>query len=247
MEVLNALLGQGIPALPCTVSLYPYVVFAESIRPGLATNVAAGRDEETRDVAAFQKLTTADLAHLILSPAGLEAAIGMAALNSALDVSPIENRLQQVNAFDVLLKRGKNKNMSIIGHFLFVEQLKKAGIARNLWVFELKPKTGDDLLPEHIPEYVPESDIVLMSGTTLIHHSFDAIRKYFSKSYNMMVGPSTPLSPVLFEFGIHMISGTLVSDAALAKKSFSAGAKFREARGLRFVSFFRDRLKKPSY
>ncbi len=62
---------------------------------------------------------------MILSTAGLEAAIGMAALNSALDLSPLEDRLQQVNAFDVLLHRGKNKNISIIGHFPFVELLKR--------------------------------------------------------------------------------------------------------------------------
>ncbi len=57
MEVLNALLGQGIPALPCTISLYPYVVFAESVRPGLATNVAAGTDEENSGCCSFQKLS----------------------------------------------------------------------------------------------------------------------------------------------------------------------------------------------
>ena len=239
MEVFNALLGQGIPALPCMVSLYPYVVFAESIRTGLATNVAAGTDEGARDVAAFQKLFTAELARLILSPAGLEAAIGMAALNSALDVSPIENRLQQVNAFDILLQRGNNKNISIIGHFPFVDILKRKKIARNLWVFELKPKTDDDLLPEQIPEYVPESDIVLMSGTTLIHHTFDTISSCFNASYNIIAGPSTPLSPILFDFGIHMISGTVVTDKDKARKNFSRGAKFREAQGLRFVSLFK--------
>ena len=240
MEVLNALLGQDIPALPCTISLYPYVVFAESIRPGLATNVAAGTDEGERDVEAFQKFTSADLARLILSPAGLEAAIGMAALNSALDVSPLENRLQQVNAFDVLLQRGENKNITIIGHFPFVELLKRKKVARNLWVFELKPKTDDDLLPEHIPEYVPESDIVLMSGTSLIHHTFEAISSCFNASYNIMAGPSTPLSPILFDFGIDMISGTVVMDKEKARESFSRGAKFREAPGLRFVSFFKE-------
>jgi uncharacterized protein len=240
MEVLYALLGQDIPALPCTVSLYPYVVFAESIRTGLATNVAAGTDEGTVDVAAFQTLTTADLARLILSPAGLEAAIGLAALNSALDVSLLENRLLQVNAFDVLLQRGKNKNISIIGHFPFVELLKRKKIARNLWVFELKPKTEDDLLPEHIPEYVPQSDIVLMSGTTLIHHTFEAISSFFNASFNIMAGPSTPLSPMLFDFGIDMISGTVVADTEKARESFSRGAKFREAQGLRFVSLFKE-------
>ena len=240
MEVLNALLGQGIPALPCTISLYPYVVFAESLRPGLATNVAAGTDERTADVAAFNNLAAIDLARLILSPVGIEAAIGMAALNSAHDVSPLENRLQQVNAFDVLLQRGENKNISIIGHFPFVELLKRKKIARNLWVFELKPKTDDDLLPEHIPVYVPESDIVLMSGTTLIHHTFENISSFFNGSFNIMAGPSTPLSPILFDFGIDMISGTVVTDTEKARESFSRGAKFREAQGLRFVSLFKE-------
>jgi hypothetical protein len=155
-------------------------------------------------------------------------------------VFPLENRLQQVNAFDVLLQRGKNKNISIIGHFPFVELLKRKKIARNLWVFELKPKTDDDLLPEHIPVYVPESDIVLMSGTTLIHHTFENISSFFNGSFNIMAGPSTPLSPILFDFGIDMISGTVVTDTEKARESFSRGAKFREAQGLRFVSLFKE-------
>ena len=83
-----------------------------------------------------------------------------------------------------------------------------------------------------------------MSGTTLIHHSFDAIRKYFNKSYNMMVGPSTPLSPVLFEFGIHMISGTLVSDVALAKKLFR-GRKVQRSPGSPVCFPFQGLTKTP--
>jgi uncharacterized protein len=240
MEVLYALLEQGISSLPCTFSLYPYVVFAESIRQGLATNVAAGSARAAPDMSLLQNMPTADLARLALSPAGIEAAIGMAAINASLDISPIEERLEQVNALDVLLKRGENKDISIIGHFPFVELLKRKKIARNLWVFELRPKADDDLAPEHIPEYVPRSDIVLMSGTTLIHHTFDAISSCFNASFNIIAGPSTPLSPVLFDFGIHMISGTLVSDTEKARESFSRGAKFREARGLKLVSLFKE-------
>ena len=193
------------------------------------------------DVAAFQKLTTADLACLILSPAGLEAAIGMAALNSALDLSPIENRLQQVNAFDVLLQGGKIRTYQLSAISPLLSILKRKRIARNLWVFELKPKTNDDLLRRNISlSMCRESDIVLMSGTTLIHHTFEAISSYFNGSYNIMAGPSTPLSPILFDFGIDMISGTVVTDTEKARESFSRGAKFREAQGLRFVSLLRD-------
>ena len=240
MEIFNALLSRVIPAERCSVALYPYVILAESIRTGLATNVAAGTDEGTGDVAAFQTLSTADLARLILSPAGIEAAIGMATINSALDWAPIEGRLEQVNALDVLLRKGEHKNISIIGHFPFVELLKRKKIARNLWVFELRPKADDDLTPEHIPEYVPQSDVVLMSGTTLIHHTFEAISSFFNGSFNIMAGPSTPLSPILFDFGIDMISGTVVTDTEKARESFSRGAKFREAQGLRFVSLFKE-------
>jgi uncharacterized protein (DUF4213/DUF364 family) len=236
MDVLDALLEQGIASLPCTISIYPYVVFAECLRPGLATNVAAGSGRALPDSTFLQNRSTKDLARLALSPAGIEAAIGLATINASLDISPVEERLQQVNAFDVLQQRGENKNISIIGHFPFVDQMRRKKIARNLWVFELRPKTDDDLSPEHIPEYVPESDVVLMSGTTLIHKTFDAISSCFTSSFNIIAGPSTPLSPVLFDFGIHMISGTLVHDAEKARESFSCGAKFREARGLRLVS-----------
>jgi hypothetical protein len=107
-------------------------------------------------------------------------------------------------------------------------------------VFELRPKTDEDLSPEDFPKYLPQSDVILMSGTTLIHHTFDTIRKYFNNSYIMLVGPSTPLSPILFDFGIDLISSTLVADVEKARESFSRGAKFREAQGLRFVSLLKE-------
>ena len=240
MDVLYALLRHVLPAKSCSVSLYPYVVFAESIRPGLATNVAAGTAAARADAAAYNGCAVMDIAQMVLRTPGIETAIGMAALNSALDITPIENRLRNVNAFEILLQRGKNKNISIIGHFPFVEHLQQKKIARNLWVFELRPKSDDDLSPEDFSEYLPKSDVILMSGTTLIHHTFDTIRKYFNNSYTMLVGPSTPLSSVLFDFGIDMISGTLVADTEKARESFSRGAKFREAQGLRFVSLLKE-------
>jgi hypothetical protein len=48
-----------------------------------------------------------------------------------------------------------------------------------------------------------------------------------------MLGDTVPLSPVLFDYGVHALSGTRVIDADLALKCVSQGANFRQIKGTR--------------
>ena len=55
----------------------------------------------------------------------------------------------------------------------------------------------------------------------------------------MMLGPSTPLSPVLFDYGFDATSGSVVVDRDVTLNCISQGANFRQVHGVRKVTMRR--------
>jgi uncharacterized protein (DUF4213/DUF364 family) len=53
----------------------------------------------------------------------------------------------------------------------------------------------------------------------------------------MLLGPSTPLSPVLFENGIDIISGARVVDETAVTRTVKQGESFREVEGVKLLTF----------
>jgi len=55
-----------------------------------------------------------------------------------------------------------------------------------------------------------------------------------------LLGATTPLAPLFFEYGVDAISGTVVDDIALATAAVSQGANFRQIRGKRLLTLLED-------
>ncbi|UCC79554.1 MAG: hypothetical protein JSW64_15015 [Candidatus Zixiibacteriota bacterium] len=220
-------------------AIYRHTVYIDSINVGLASTADADPCAEIANTGRMHEMTTIELAQLLHSSEILEAAVGLAAINASLDLNKSKDGLVRKNAVKILREKGEGKNVSIIGHFPFVESFIKDGACENVWVFELNPRSPDDLSSDLIPKYVPQSDVVLISGTTLINHSFQGVVELCENSYNIVLGPSTPLTPILFDFGIDVVCGAIVADKEKAKLSFAQGARFREAAGLEFVSLMK--------
>ncbi len=55
----------------------------------------------------------------------------------------------------------------------------------------------------------------------------------------MVLGPSTPLSPVLFAHGATLISGTRVVDEAAVLRTVGQGATFQQVEGVRLLTLER--------
>jgi len=53
-----------------------------------------------------------------------------------------------------------------------------------------------------------------------------------------MLGPSTPFSPILFKYGVDVISGARVEDPELALKYIYQGASFRQIKGVNRATIF---------
>jgi uncharacterized protein (DUF4213/DUF364 family) len=56
----------------------------------------------------------------------------------------------------------------------------------------------------------------------------------------MMLGPSTPLSPVFYNYGVSILSGTRVINEATVLRTVSQGATFQQVEGVRLLTFRRD-------
>ena len=72
--------------------------------------------------------SASELVQMSFSDTILEAAIGVASINSLIKVD--EERCVELNAGDLLAEKGKDKKVVIVGHFPFVKGLR--GISRDL-------------------------------------------------------------------------------------------------------------------
>jgi len=179
--------------------------------------------------------TAHELAGLLHSESLMETGLGMAAVNALLSVEA--NVLTDRNASEEILRRGAGKRVAIVGHFPFVPAVRQA--AAHLDVLEIEPGPGE-LPPTAAGEAIPRADVVAITGTSLLNRTFDGlIRHCRPDAFVLMLGPTTPLSPVLFDYGVDLIAGTQVVDPELAITTAGQGAIFRQMRGVRLVTMMR--------
>jgi uncharacterized protein len=185
-----------------------------------------------RDVGQLHKKSANELAQWIQSENMLEVSIGLAALNSLLEVD--ETRAVEINASEVISRRGKGKNIAVVGHFPFIERLKP--LAKNLWVIEKKPAEGD--FPEQAStELIPQADVVAITGTSIINRTAAALLKLCRPdALVVMLGPSTPLCDCLFQHGVTLLSGTVIVDETAAVHTIQQGAIFPQVQGVRLLT-----------
>jgi uncharacterized protein (DUF4213/DUF364 family) len=210
-------------------------------RCGLASTLraeGAGLWPPVREPGRLQQHSGRELAELLRSERILEASIGMAAFNALLEVD--ETHLSEANAEVFILQHGTGKRVAIVGHFPFIDRVRAA--AAECWVLELRPGPGD--LPADQADIVlPQADVVALTGTSLLNHTFDDLMALCRPdAYVLMLGPSVPMTPLLFDAGLDALSGTLVDDPQRVLLSVGQGASFRQIKrggGLRLLTWAR--------
>lgn len=177
-----------------------------------------------------------ELSQYLLSDNLLEASIGMAAINSALHIE--REKLETLNAKDLILEKGTGKIVGVVGYFPFLGKIKHK--FNELYIFEKFPGEGD-LKEEEIQEFLPRADVVAITGTSISNHTFENILKYTKReSYIIVLGPSTPVSPLLFEYGVDAISGILVQDIPFIISQVKEPTPFRYLKGVDYVTLVRE-------
>ncbi len=176
-----------------------------------------------------------ELAQLARSDNDVEAAIGIAAVNSLIEID--ERRCIDLNAADLIEQEGRGKRVAVVGHFPFVERLRKT--VKELWVLERNPAEGD-VAESDMGDIIPEADLVAITGSTFVNRTIEAVLELCSPEAQVIVlGPSTPLSPVLFDYGVSVVSGTRVVDPDTVLQHVSQGATFRQMKGVRLLTMKR--------
>lgn len=169
------------------------------------------------------------LAQMAYSESLLEAAIGMATINSLVEVN--EEQCVELNAGDLIAEKGRDKRVAIVGHFPFVPKLRR--IVKQLWVIERNPRE-DDFTEEQVGNLIPQADVVGITGSAFTNHTIEHLLKLCApEAYVVVLGDTAPLSPVLFDYGIDAVSGTKVVDPELALRCVGEGATYRQIRGIR--------------
>ena len=180
-------------------------------------------------------MSALELAELSFSDDMAETAVGIAAINSLTAID--EARCVELNAHHFISARGKGKTVGIIGHFPFVDSL-KSEVGR-LYVFEKHPQEGD-CREEDIPRYLPQCDLIGITGTTLLNHSLPGILAQCTPgAIKILMGPSTVMNPVLFDHGIDVLAGTAIGDTEAAFRHLSQGGTFQKIPGARLLTMSR--------
>lgn len=166
----------------------------------------------------------------------LEASIGMATVNSLIEID--QTKCVTENALDILMTKGQGKNVAVVGHFPWIPKLKD--VAKELWVLEQRPQAGD-LPAEAADKVLPQADVVAITGTSFINHTLERLLELSRGCFIVLVGPTSPLSPILFDWGVDVISGTIVDEPDTVIRSISEGAIFWQVGGVRLVSMVKER------
>jgi len=234
-ELIDSLRGKDHPVREILTGAYWTAVVSRGC--GLASTF---RDEGhphkkgVREVGRLTEKTALELAQYALSDYPMEASIGMAAINSLIEID--DRACVEKNAAEILLEKGEGKDIAVVGHFPFIPRLRER--ARNLWVFEQRPREGD-LRPEDVSRILPRCEVIGITGTSFINHTLEELLRWSQGKFVLLIGPTTPMTPFLFDCGIHGLSGTMVVDPEEAFRFISQGATYQEIRGVRRVTMLK--------
>lgn len=202
----------------------------DRLRCGLSSTIvdhdSPHGSKKVEGVGELHNRTARELVRMTGADDPIAVGIGIAALNALLEVD--EARCVDLNAGDWLVEHGRGRRVAVVGHFPFLEKLRE--VVDTLWVLEKHP-APDEHGADEATEIIPQADVVAITGTTLINRTFDFLASLWKPgSRVMMLGPSTPLSPVLFDYGIDVVSGTVVTDPLRFLTIIGHGATFQQVK-----------------
>lgn len=244
LDELLAALPEG-PVRDVRVGVFWTAVVIEvdgSLRCGLASNLHRaghihGPSVDVGEAGSLTEMSSAELAALARAPGLVEASVGLATINALLP--RLEDEYVDLNAGELIAEEGKGRRVALVGSFPFVPRLRDE--VGRLDVLEQRPGEGR-LPPEAAREVIPRADVVAITGTSLLNHTFEGLLALCRPDASILVlGPSTPLSPLLFERGVRFLSGAIVEKVDAVLRAVSEGANFRQIRrrGVRLVTMRR--------
>ncbi len=155
----------------------------------------------------------------------LKAAVGMATLNALSSVLLTDDTCRYKpsaygNALD-LVEITSEDTVAMVGAFPpFIKRIQE--ITKNLFVIDKNPKVvgkGDTIKIEsadRLEEIIPQANILIITGVTLVNHTLGPILDLAEKANEIVVvGPTASVYPEpLFRRGVTVMGGVRITDAA---------------------------------
>lgn len=215
------------------------------LRCGLASTLGSGiGHSDSPDVLSAGQLHTLPartLVRMALSDQATMASVGIAAINALLPLD--ESAWRDVNASEVIAEQGAGKTVALVGHFPFINELRPR--VGTLHILELNPRPGDYPASD-AATIIPQADVVAITGTTLINHTLENLLDLCRPDARLLLlGPSTPLSPILYDYGFDLLSGSIVSSIDPVLQTIMQGAHFPQVHraGVRLVTMTRSEVR----
>lgn len=204
---------------------------------GLASTLE-GQDDQRRnhvpEAGHLQGVSGLELAGRALSAQGPEASVALAAINALLPRQP--EMWVDINAEEVIAQRGAGKVVAMVGRFPFADRLQSR--VGQLKILERRPREGD-FPAEAAPQIIPQADVVAITGMTVANGSLENLLSLCRpESLVIVLGPTTPLSPVLFQYGVDILAGAIVEKPEPVIRTLQQGGNFRQLHqaGVRLVT-----------
>lgn len=240
MELIDRLIASVPPCPVCDLIVGCFTTLVDAAGVGIASTLkpAPHSGIGLPEAGTWVGRDITELAELAQSDNPLAASLGFAAINSSVNHRGLP--LKTGNARELLVEKGAGKRLGMIGHFPFVDRIRDR-FSETL-VFELEP--GEDDLPaSRIPERLREADIVALTATSLINHTFMSVMEAVRPDATViMLGPSTPLAPVLFEYGVDALCGSIVTDRDRAFRGVAQASPFRNLSGIEHVNLLKEEM-----
>jgi len=218
-ERLDAALHHGIAGAAKRVVIGLNWTFVEGpIGAGLVHTPARGTEgcRSLPEPGSYRGRSLADLAALTTSDNIFERVLGHAAINAHHNRFDLEG--EAVNGLDMIEPRGERT--VVIGRFPGLDE-KLPGAA----VIEREPAPGD-YPPEAAADLLPNAEFIAITASTVSNGTLGELLAHAPESaFTVLVGPSAPLCPALFDLGIDVLSGLVPSDLdATAQRVAEGGA-----------------------
>ncbi|MGD8603461.1 MAG: DUF364 domain-containing protein [Anaerolineales bacterium] len=242
MQILEQILEQ-LPDGRLTnicIGLHWTLVQAEvegKLQMGLASTLEGVHDHKAPNVPQAGSLLSLDglaLARKVLDSQGPMASVAMATVNALMTRRP--DKWVDVNAEEVIADHGAGKKVALVGHFPFTDRLRPR--VSQLIVLEQHPQEGE-FPPESAPDIIPQSDVVAITSMTFTNGTLDGLLNLCRPdALVILLGPTTPLSPLLFDHGVNILAGSIVEKPEPVLQALKQGGNFRQLHhaGVRLVT-----------
>ncbi|AYD88852.1 hypothetical protein D5R93_00050 [Actinomyces lilanjuaniae] len=168
-----------------------------------------------------------DVAALVRSWNLAEASVGLAAVNSWYSAPgtaegngfvPTGEGTTWRQVFDPFAADIAGKKVAVVGHFPFAQAALAGAAEYSCLERVLQP--GD--YPDSACEYIlPECDYVFISSSSFVNKTTPRLIALSRQAYTVLVGPSTPLHPVLLDHGVDTVTGYVFSPDVAQADAFA--------------------------